>query len=254
MCWSGEASGILATIGISTALFIAKKGESKELWVPLLYFALMELLQAVTYIYIGQCGNIINKSLTSLGYIHIMFQPFFVNMIAMYFIPTSIKQKISPYVYSICGVAVIAFAVKWYPFSWTSLCLVGHETFCGPYACSMKGSWHIAWQLPLNNILSTPLISHYVVGLQAYTYLLVGFVMPLIYGSWRFIVLTFLLGPFISELSTNNLNEFPAIWCLFSIALCLTAIKSPLRQYLHVQTFFFYPKKIILLLGDGDVS
>ena len=32
MCWSGEASVILATVGISATVYIAKKGDSKELW------------------------------------------------------------------------------------------------------------------------------------------------------------------------------------------------------------------------------
>ena len=57
MCWSGEASGVLAVVGLSTAVYVAKRGESKELWIPLTYFALMELLQAATYIYIDLCDN-----------------------------------------------------------------------------------------------------------------------------------------------------------------------------------------------------
>ena len=45
MCWSGEASAALATVGFSTAGYVAYKGESKELWIPLVYFACMEMLQ-----------------------------------------------------------------------------------------------------------------------------------------------------------------------------------------------------------------
>ncbi|WP_221896806.1 hypothetical protein [Bathymodiolus japonicus methanotrophic gill symbiont] len=41
MCWSGEASAVLAVAGLGTAAYIAVKGESKELWIPLIYFALM---------------------------------------------------------------------------------------------------------------------------------------------------------------------------------------------------------------------
>ena len=55
MCWSGEASAVLAMAGFGTAAYVAKKGESKELWIPLTYFACMELLQAATYIYINLC-------------------------------------------------------------------------------------------------------------------------------------------------------------------------------------------------------
>ena len=241
MCWSGEASGILAAFGLSTTVYFIKKGETKQLWMPLAYFSSMELLQAITYIYINICTSPANKILTLLGYVHVMFQPFFVNMIGMYFIPTDVGGRISKYVYGICSVAVILFSIKLYPFPWTNLCAVGNEPFCGPFACSMKGEWHIAWQLPLNNIFSTPLIAHWIRGLHSYTYMLVAFMLPILYGSWRFILLTFLLGPFISAQTTHNVNEFPAIWCLFSIALCITIIKSPIRKNLHVKTWFFYP-------------
>ena len=43
MCWSGEASAALATVGFGTAGYVAYKGESKELWIPLVYFACMVL-------------------------------------------------------------------------------------------------------------------------------------------------------------------------------------------------------------------
>ena len=102
MCWSGEASGVLAVVGLSTAAYVAiKQGESKELWIPLTYFALMELLQAATYVYIDLCDNPSNQILTLLGYLHVAFQPFFVNMVAMYFIPESVKIKIRTTVYNI---------------------------------------------------------------------------------------------------------------------------------------------------------
>jgi len=57
MCWSGEASAVLATVGFGTAAYIAYKGESKDLWIPLTYFACMELLQAATYVYINLCDS-----------------------------------------------------------------------------------------------------------------------------------------------------------------------------------------------------
>ena len=133
MCWSGEASGVLAVVGLSTAAYLAiKKGESKELWIPLTYFALMELLQAVTYIYIDLCDNPSNQILTFLGYIHVAFQPFFVNMVAMYFIPVSVKLKIRTTVYTICAIGSLAMLIKMYPFGWAGTCHIGVEGFCGP--------------------------------------------------------------------------------------------------------------------------
>lgn len=211
MCWSGEASAVLATSGFAMTAYLIKTGEKRELWLVLLYFTLMELLQAITYIYINQCTVPINKVLTSLGYLHLAFQPFFINMAAMYFIPETVKAKIAPYVYGACWIGAILFLMKAYPFPNASLCTVGQETFCGTFACSYKGNWHIAWQLPLNNLSSNPLIDFsgkaLFKGLHAQVYLLTGFILPFLYGSWRFILVSYLLGPFIAHFSTNNIND-----------------------------------------------
>ena len=79
MCWSGEASTVLATVGISGALYAAYKKEPASLWGTLLYFAMMEALQAYTYTVINQCQLPSNQIATVLGYLHIAFQPFFIN-------------------------------------------------------------------------------------------------------------------------------------------------------------------------------
>ena len=247
MCWSGEASGVLAVAGLSTAAYVAlKQGESKELWIPLTYFALMELLQAATYVYIDLCDNPNNQILTLLGYLHVAFQPFFVNMVAMYFIPVSVKLKIRTAVYTICAIGTVAMLIKMYPFAWAGNCNIGVEGFCGPSVCSTSGSWHIAWQMPLNGLMSDPVkwLFGFNWGLHAFTYILVAFYMPLIYGSWRFVGFHYLIGPFISDITTSDPNEYAAVWCLFSIALCVSVIKTPIRKHLHVKSWPFYKTQI----------
>ncbi|MGR9116806.1 MAG: DUF5765 domain-containing protein [Gammaproteobacteria bacterium] len=246
MCWSGEASTVLAAAGITTAVYVARKGESKELWIPLAYFALMELLQAATYVYINLCDNPNNQVLTLLGYIHIAFQPFFVNMVAMYFIPESVKFKIRTTVYSICAIGSIAMLIKMFPFDWAGTCNIGTEGFCGPTVCSVSGAWHIAWQMPLNGLMSGSVdwLFGFDWGLHAFTYILVAFYLPVIYGSWRFVGFHYLVGPWISDVTTSDPNEYAAVWCLFSIALCVSVIKTPIRKHLHVKTWPFYHRQV----------
>ncbi|NBS15355.1 MAG: hypothetical protein EBT06_01620 [Gammaproteobacteria bacterium] len=237
MCWSGEASAVLAMAGFGTAAYVAKKGESKELWIPLTYFACMELLQAATYIYINLCDAPPNQILTLFGYLHIAFQPFFANMVALYFIPVRVKEKIAFPVYALCSVAAVAMLVKMYPFAWAGHCLVGIEGFCGERVCSVSGDWHIAWQMPLNGLMSDDGATKFLGfrwGLHAFTYILAAFWMPIIYGSWRFVGFHYLVGPWISDITTDDPNEYAAVWCLFSIALCVSVIKTPIRKYLHV--------------------
>ena len=245
MCWSGEASAVLAVGGLATAAYIANKGESKELWIPLTYFALMELLQAFTYVWIDLCDNPTNQVLTLFGYIHVAFQPFFVNMVAMYFIPESVKNKISTAVYTLCGISTVAMLVKLYPMDWAGACVVGIEGFCGTQACSVSGDWHIAWQLPLNGLMSEPIdwLFGYEWGLHVFAYALAAFYLPLMYGSWRFVGFHYLIGPFISDVTTDDPNEYAAVWCLFSIALCVSVIKTPIRKYLHVKKWLYYPEE-----------
>jgi hypothetical protein len=240
MCWSGEASAVLATIGFGTASYVAYKGESKQLWVPLTYFACMELLQAATYVYINLCDAPPNQILTLFGYIHIAFQPFFVNMVAMYFIPDKVREKISTFVYTVCAIGAIAMLVKMYPFAWAGTCAIGIEAFCGQQACSVSGDWHIAWQLPLNGLAIS--FNGLFYGLHGITYILVAFVMPALYGSWRFVAFHIVMGPILSIITTRDPNEYAAVWCLFSIALCLSVIKSPIRKHLHVTTWPFYSR------------
>jgi hypothetical protein len=99
MCWSGEASTVLAIAGLSTTLYCYKKGEPPALCAALGYFSGMEALQAFTYSVIDQCGAPQNQVATILGYLHIAFQPFFINAASMHFIPEQRRQRIQPVLY-----------------------------------------------------------------------------------------------------------------------------------------------------------
>jgi len=80
--------------------------------------------------------------------------------------------------------------------------------------------------------------------LHGFVYLWVGFYLPFLYGSWRFVLFHCMVGPWISDALTDDPNEFAAVWCLFSIALCVSIIKSPIRKYLHVTKWPFYHRTV----------
>jgi hypothetical protein len=42
MCWNGWASSGIAVAGLSSAYFLQKKGQPKEIYIPPAYFVLME--------------------------------------------------------------------------------------------------------------------------------------------------------------------------------------------------------------------
>ena len=229
MCWSGEASATRATIGLTSTAYVAWKGEKKALWIPLGYFSLMELLQAFTYTVIDQPDLPLNQLLTLFGVLHIIFQPFFLSTVALHFIPERSRQKIAPFVYGMCFVSTILMLVKLYPFAWAGTCTIGYEPLCGSQLCSVSGNWHIAWNVPMN-------------GLKWLTlgYYIPVFVAPLIYGSWKFTVYHLIVGPLAARISTDNINEWPAVWCLLSIGMFLIAIKTPLRQILYVKQWWLW--------------
>ena len=240
MCWSAEASAVLAGAGIITTLYAAYKKEPSPLWIALGYFSSMELLQAYTYIYINDCASPANQIATLLGYLHITFQPFFINALSMHFIPQEKAKKIAPWAYSVCFFSVIIMLIQLYPFDWAGSCNA-ERTLCGPKLCSVSGEWHIAWEVPTNSIgdFFTHTPSH---GFP--TYLLAAFIVPLLYGSWRMTVYHALVGPILADVLTNNLNEWPAVWCLLSIGILLLVVKTPLRKYMYVKKWYWWDYRI----------
>jgi hypothetical protein len=229
MCWNGQASATIATLGLVSTAYVAVKGEDPKLWIPLAYFSLMEMLQAATYTVIDQCGLPLNQLLTFLSYLHIAFQPFFINAFSMHFIPELVSKRISPFVYGTCFIGTILFLLMAYPFEWAGMCDLGHVPFCDKHLCSVSGNWHIAWGAPLNG-MKWLYLGYFVPALA----------LPILYGSWRCTIYHIIVGPLFARLLTNNINEWPAVWCLMSIGLLLVVIKTPIRPLLYGQQWFLW--------------
>ncbi|SFK71439.1 hypothetical protein SAMN04488004_101127 [Loktanella salsilacus] len=243
MCWSGEASAALAIVGISTTVYAAYKKEPAPLWMALGYFSSMELLQAFTYSVIDQCALPSNQVATLLSYLHIVFQPFFINMLSMYFIPDAVRVKIQWPVYTVCFASAIVMLLQLYPFAWAGLCPLG-EVLCAERLCSVSGNWHIAWEVPTNGMLNFITVDSWASFLTAYpTYFIAAFAMPLLYGSWRITIYHFLIGPQLAVLLTNDPNEVAAIWCLLSIGILLLVVKTPIRRFMFVKSWLLWPKQ-----------
>lgn len=238
MCWSGQASAMLATLGTATTLYAAWKGEPKALWVTLAYFTLMEWLQAFTYSVIGQCFAPSNQIATLLGYLHVTFQPFFINALCLHFVPKRVADKAAPWAYSVCFFSVIVMIFQLFPFAWAGHC-DPRSALCGTQLCSVHGNWHIAWEVPVNG-LGNSFTGWPIHGFP--TYVLAAFIVPLIYGSWKMVLYHLALGPWLSHVLTNNLNEWPAVWCLLSIGILVLAVKTPIRRYIYVDKWWLWRK------------
>jgi len=77
-------------------------------------------------------------------------------------------------------------------------------------------------------------------GLHGFAYFAASFVLPFLYGSWRFVGFHLLIGPLLADRLTVHPNEHAAVWCLLSIGLCVSVIKTPLRRHLHVSRWLGY--------------
>ncbi|MCX7900066.1 MAG: DUF5765 domain-containing protein, partial [Methylocystis sp.] len=184
------------------------------------------------YTVLNQCDSPLNQMMTLFGYLHITFQPFFINAVALYFMPKRAARIVAPWAYFGCFLVAISMLIQLYPFDWAGHCADGRP-LCGPQLCTVRGEWHIAWLLPTNGI-GNSLVDNATLGRGFVGYPLMAFMIPPLYGSWRFILFSWVAGPWLASLTTSNINEWPAVWCLFSIGLVLAIIKTPLRYHLHV--------------------
>jgi hypothetical protein len=225
-----EASFAVATLGMAGTALLVKRKEHPFLYLTVFYFALMELLQAFTYLYIGQCSRQENQILTLLGAYHIAFQPIFVVLISLYFVPEEFRKRVQyPAVFLAACCSVIQL-VDFYPFMWAvpakNIMIYGAEL------CAAHGLWHISWYVPTfesaTSILNLP-IPPYLIG---------TIVIPLLLGSWRFTAVNYTFGFLIAYLTTSSQNEAAAVWCLLSFAYLMICSETHIRNLIHVKTWY----------------
>lgn len=181
------------------------------------YFTLMEGLQGWGYTHLDACGVPENQLSALLSYLHISFQPFFINAFAMALLAGAVATPMRVAVWIGCGVSAVAMLLQVYPFGWTEPCMAG-RVLCGEVLCTVRGTWHLGWAIPYTDIIP-PLPLAPGTALPFPSYVLAAFGLPLLYGAWRFVVFHLVAGPGLASLLTNNPQEMPAVWCLFSIAL-----------------------------------
>lgn len=171
---------------------------------------------------VDQCGLPANQAVTYLSFIHIVFQPFFINAFAMELIPGTLRLRVRSVVYGFCGLSTAIMLLQLYPFDWAGVCRPG-SALCGPALCTVSGNWHIGWEVPFNGLGS---IFERSLGIPASfpSYIITAFLLPVLYGAWRFALFHLLVGPILANLLTDNPNEWPAIWCLFSIGIVILSL------------------------------
>lgn len=240
MCWSETASYTMVALGSVGTGVCYMRGEPRGIWITLGYFTGMEALQAAGYGVVDQCGDPANRTITLLSYLHIVFQPLFINAFAMELVPCAVKARIRRWVWVAAGSSAAVMLLQIAPIDWAGTCRPG-TPLCGPAICLVSGEWHIAWEMPYNGLLN-PVEDLTGIGGGFPTYMIAVFVVPLVYGAWRFVVFHALAGPVAASLLTSNPNEMPAVWCLFSIGVLAIALSPAIRQQFETSTWPVWPR------------
>lgn len=240
MCWSFTASAAMVAVGTSAAVVTGRRGLPIAIPVALGYFTIMEALQAAGYLVVDQCGSPANQAITLASYVHIVLQPVFINALAMTFIPEPVRLRIRGPVYAICFLASAFMVLQLYPAEWAGVCRVG-QPLCGSELCLRSGQWHIAWDIPYNG-LAGRLDDVIGTNFGFPSYLLSVFALPMLYGSWRFTIFHLIAGPVLAMAVTPDINEVPAVWCLFSVAIIIVAVTPALLRQAHVSSWMLWPR------------
>lgn len=229
MCFSMSVSVVMVGLGGAATALTIQRGDTPAVPLTLGYFTVMEALQVAGYLVIDQCGAPANQTVTLLSILHIVFQPFVINAFAMALVARPVRLGMQVAVYTLCALSATIMLLQLYPFAWAGNCVSG-STLCAEQLCTVSGNWHLAWDVPYNGLLAWidwPLIRDW--GFP--TYILTVFALPLFYGAWRLVLFHMLLGPVLAGQLTDNPNEVPAIWCLFSIGILLIALSPAIRRW-----------------------
>lgn len=228
MCWNVEASLGMVAIGTIAVTVTYRRGDPPAIWLTLGYFTIMEALQVVGYRVVDQCGTTANTSVTVLSYLHIALQPFFINAFAMELVPDVVKRRVRVGVFTACAVSSLVMLAQILPIPQLGACQPG-SALCADRWCTVSGDWHIAWDVSYNGLLVRV---ERIFGIYSGfpTYMIAAFILPLIYGAWRFVIVHAVAGPILAANLTTNPNEMPAIWCLFSIAILLIGLSPVVKR------------------------
>lgn len=230
MCWSAGATVAFVAVGGVATVASRLRGAPAPIWLALAYFTGMEALQVAGYAVVDACGTPENRAVTLLSYLHIVFQPFVINAFALELVPAPVRQRVRWWVMAACAVSAALMLAQLIPAEQLGRCVPG-SPLCGDRLCTVSGTWHIAWQVPYN-ALQAPLDALFGTQSGFPSYMATVFVMPLLYGAWRFVFAHLLVGPVLAWNLTGDPNEMPAVWCLFSIVILGVGLSPWIRQRL----------------------
>ena len=209
MCFSESQSYIHALVLFVTGIMIKDKW---QLSTSLIFLGFKDLLQGLLYHYLGNKDKL--NFYTSLSWIHICFQPLFVNLISAYF-----DKDNSTYWNRILFICLIygiyaSSSIKEFDMTDSEMCIKKNKTddFCSKETTSYLGTYHIGYKFNRNSDRVLP----------RWWYILLVFI-PSIFSNSKVIGILWLFFVGLIEFIFRHTNsgERGAIWCYLSIIFAL---------------------------------
>jgi hypothetical protein len=184
----------------------------------------MEILQTAQYWVVAedinspQCNSFWNKLLTTVGFIHICYQPYFINLLYEIKYGDTITIPYFTIVKRLCLVGGTMLASRHFQrlmFDESYSNYLDTEWLNGDKLCTYKSQVHFAWSVPLADV------SYYVPSVNMHFFM---FFVPLMvmYENKKLAyksIMMFITGPLFASYMTSNLQEQGSIWCFISIIL-----------------------------------
>jgi len=159
MCFSQEYSGSFALFGLISLYIFKDNKKIKEnlLFIPIVFYTIMEILQTIQYSFVNQCENPINRYLTELAYILILVQPIMWNILFLKKknkLRTNFHEGILYLGIILCAVWMLGFIFRRFDF-WGNMPpenIDNQEGCQGTKVCTYKNKGeHLYWNFDLRN-------------------------------------------------------------------------------------------------------
>lgn len=182
-----------------------------------LFLALKELIQLLLYSNISSCTTI-NKGLTVAAWLHISFQPLFMNLFISAFSSTPQLYDV-PIMMCLLFAVANMFRIKEVRGQITNECIPDvPRNLCRPITCSKEGRYHLAYGFEL----SSSDVSGYTPSMFAFFLLM--FAPAFIIGDWTLGIINALVAALSFTFVAHDTGEAAAIWCVNSAWIAFFAI------------------------------
>jgi|GEM_PF-7061677 len=216
MCFNPLVTWTTAGLGLSVGLIAKAKKKPSTLYLPPIYFGLMEVLQGLMYMQLPKASPLIINILVYTAYLHVCFQPLVINYWLGSFISDK-KRDNYRFTLKLCFIGGLLLLTRVFVIGDIPLCS-SFESLCSATPKVYSGIYHIAWSLPLTaagwNYITPSIALH----------MFLFFMPGVLLGFYRLMALFFILGPYLSSFITPNPSEQSSIWCVMGLWLLTVTI------------------------------